>query len=317
MREQPVKIAIALLLSLATHAQTVDATDSGTFVVDASGRYVRLEGRDGVMVEYLYDAPGTDQTSGARVRVNDKLTLTVRHPGGDGVVVAGLPKIESVFDFEGRTTTVLADGKAVAQLQYTQDGYFAAISLPGHFTWKVAAPDASQRARQTVIDASGQVVATELVRTGIAVDGNRMGAAYDVAAEELGVDLRAVTYHHSSTGALTTVRDPKGREVFYVVHAAPCCDVGFTTDGKPRFYDIRLSVEGGEIAPGSDLRVSETWEGQRGTYPDHLMLTARGAVGLYSEEAANGAIGSVWTDREGKVNATSTHVEHDSSKPRH
>ena len=303
MRNQLTNLAVVLSFSLAIHGQAVEVTDSGTFVADATGRYVRLEGRDGVVVEYLYDAPGTDQTSGERVRVNDKLTFTVKH-GDDKVMVAGLPKIESVADFEERTTAVLVDGKAVAQLEYTQSGYFAAITLPGHFTWKTSAPDSSQRVRQTVKDASGQTVATAAVKTSMMIDGTRLGAAYDVAAEELGVSLEGITYEHSPTGALSTARDAKGRVAFYLVRAAPGYDVGFSADGKPCFYDIRLSVEGGELPPGSDLVISETWEGQRGTYPDHLVVTARGAVALYADEAAKGAIGAVWTDPAGNVHST-------------
>ena len=313
---QLTSIAIALLLSLASHGQTLDVTDSGRFVVDASGRYVRLEGRDGVVVEYLYDAPDPTKTSGTRVRVNDKLTLTVKHTD-DEVVAAGLPRLASVFDFEGRTTTVLADGKAVAQLEYTQNGYFAAVSVPGRFTWKSSAPDALQRVRQTVQDASGQTVATAVVKTSMMIDGIRRGAAYDAAAEELGVDLKTVTYESSPTGALVTARDAKGRVAFYVVQAAPGCDVGFSADGKPRFYDFKLSVEGGETAPGGDLVISETWEGQRGTYPDHFVLTARGAAGVYANEAANGAIDSAWVASAGKVYSRRTSVEQVASGRHH
>ena len=307
-----VAIALFLSLSLAVSAQTVEVTDSGTFAIDASGRYVRLEGRDGVVVEYLYDAPGTDQTSGERVRVDGKLTLTVRHRD-DEVAVAGLPKLASVFDFEGRTTAVLADGKAVARFEYTHDGYFAAVTVPGVLTWKTSAPDASRRVRQVVKDASDQMVTHAVVTTHMTIDGIRHDASYEAAAEELGVRLDRLTYEVSPTGALTTARDPRGRVAFYVAHVAPGCDVGFSPDGKPRFYDLSLSVLGGEIAPGGDLLVSQAWVGQRGTYPDHLVLTSRGAVGLYAEESANGAIEAVWTDLGGKVYSRRTAIQRDSS----
>ncbi len=307
------KIAISLLLSLAIHAQTREVMDYGTYVIDASGRYVRLEGRDGVVEEYLYDKPGTE-TAGVIVHVNDKLTLTVMYPNRDEIKAPGLPTLTHVSDFEGRTTTVLADGKAIAQLEYTQDGYFTAITLPGRFAWKTSKPNASRRVRQTVEDTSGQVVRNAVVSTHFTIDGIRHDASYEAAGKELGVDLDAVTYEDSPTG-LTTARDAQGRVAFYVV-GAPGFDVGFSPAGKPLFYDIPLSVEGGEIAPGGDLVISETWEGQRGTYPDHLVLTARGSVGLYAHESANGAIDAVWMNPGGRVHTRTSEVEQVASQER-
>jgi len=107
---------------------------------------------------------------------------------------------------------------------------------------------------------------------------------------------------------LTTARDAKGRVVFYVVHAERC-DVAFSPDGTPRFYDLELSVEGGSIPPDSDVRHSPAWEGQRGTIPDHFILTAGGAVGLYVEEPANGSLYAAWTDGDNKLYTATAHRE--------
>ncbi|HEY0371628.1 MAG TPA: hypothetical protein VGD79_06480 [Thermoanaerobaculia bacterium] len=296
-------IAIALLSTAPTYAQTRDVTDSGVYSADRSGRYVRLEGRDGIVVEYLYAAPDATETSGLAVRVHEKLALTLTYAGPGQVAVAGLPKLTSVFDSQGRARTVLADGVPLAQLEYSADEFFSGISLPGRLTWTCSAPDPSHRVRQIVENARGQVVATAVVTTNGTVDGIRHGAAYEVVAEELGVDLDILTFERSPTGALTTARDERGRVAFYVVHADGA-DAGFSRDGRAIFYDVTLSVLGGEIAPGSDIVTSKVWEGQRGTIADHLLLTARGAVGLYAEESANGAIDSAWADAKGRLHST-------------
>lgn len=304
-------MAIALMLSLAIHAQTFDdIPEVGRYVVDASGRYVQLIATDGVVVDYLYDKPG-NETSGVVVHVNEKLTLTVTYPNRDEIAVPGLPKITQAYDFQGRATTVFADGKPIAYFDYMREGYFAAVTLPGHFTWKCSAPE-SHRVRQTVEAAGGEVVMKAAVTTDF-LTGIRHDTSYQAVAEELGIDLDTITYEYSPTG-LTIARDAKGREAFYVL-GGPGFEVGFSPDGKPLFYDVSLSVTDGEAVAGSCLILSKTFEGQRGTFPDHLVLTKRGAVGLYAHDSANGAIDAAWTNLAGKVFAKSSEVEPD-SRPR-
>jgi len=294
-------VAIAFVFSIALSAQTREVTDSGVFVTDPSGRTVRLEGPDGVVVEYLYNNADAEETSGIAVRVNEKLTLTVKYTGRSEVQVAGLPKLTSVFDSEERTAAVFFDEKALARLEYTADELFSRISLPKHLTW-TCTPALSQGVRQNVVDARGKLVASAVVTTSMSIDGIRNDGRYDAAAEELGVDLDALTYEHSPTGALTTARDAEGRVAFFVVHT-DWCDVGFAANGEARFYDLQLSVLGGEVPPGSDVLISKAWEMQRGTIPDHLVLTAHGRIGVFADESAKGAIASAWTDSKGRVHA--------------
>jgi hypothetical protein len=300
MRKQLIHTVLALTLCAPAHAQTREVTDSGVFVSDAAGRYVRLEGRDGVVVTWLYDAAESTETSGVSVRPNGKLTLTVRHDGRGGVAVAGLPELASLVDHEGRTTAVQADGKPVALFDYRPSGLLAAVTLPGRLTWRVSAPHPSQGVRQSVEDAAGKVIAGAVVTGG---EGATRGTWYGAAAADLGVPLDVRTYERSPTGMLTTARDGEGRVAFYVVHM-DACDVGFSPDGTPRFYDLTLSLFGGSVPPGSDLLVSPAWEAQRGTVPDHLVLTAGGAAGLYVEEPAKKSIATAWTDRDGKLSVS-------------
>jgi hypothetical protein len=60
-------IAIALIVSIALSAQTPgekrEVTDSGVLIMDSTGRAVRFEGTDGVVVEYLYVSPGLARPS--------------------------------------------------------------------------------------------------------------------------------------------------------------------------------------------------------------------------------------------------------------
>lgn len=296
-------VAIALLVSIGASAQrapeTREQTDHGVLITDSAGRAVRFEGRDGVVVEYLYDRADAEETSGITVRVSDKLRLTVKYDGRRESQVAGLPTLTSVFDSTGRTVAVLADGVPLARLEYTEGELFSRISLPRHFTWTCSAAG-PRRVRQSVANARGKVVASQTTTTDMSMEGIRNGHLYDAAAEELGVDLDAVTYEQSPTLALTTVRDADGHVALYIVHTDGC-DVGFRPNGEAIFYDLRLSVLGGSIPPGSDVLVSKAWEMQRGTIPDHLLLTARGSAGVSLEEAAKGAIAAAWTDAKGRV----------------
>jgi hypothetical protein len=294
-------IVIALIFSIASSAQTPgqtrEVTDSGVMIMDSTGRVVRVEGPDGVVVENLYDRPDTEETSGVTVRVNEKLSLTVKRSGEKEVQAAGLPKLTLLFDSKGRTTAVLADDTVLARLDYTSDQLFSRISLPKHLTW-TCTPEAPQRVRESVYDSRGKVVASAVVRAGMGIDGIRNNWSYAPGvAEDLGVDFDALTYEDSPTGALTTVRDAAGRVAFYVVHI-PWCDVGFAANGEGRFYDKELSVLDNENPDGC-IVVSKAWERQRATIPDHLVVTARGSAGVYLYEAARGGIASAWTDAKG------------------
>jgi hypothetical protein len=269
---------------------------------------VRLEGRDGVVVQYLYDDAASQTVSGVAVVVNDrrtkdKLTLTVRFVDDVGVAVAGLPVLSSVLDHEGRTAAVQADGRVVALFDYSTSGLMNAVTLTPGLTWRLSPPDRSQRVRQSIENTSGQEVARAVASSRIDIDGVGRGASYEAAASEIGVSFALLRYEESPTGALTTARDERRQVALYVVHTDRG-DVGFSADGKPRFYDLPLAVLGGEAAPGSDLIHSATWEQQHGMVPDHLVLTAGGGVGLYVEDPAAGSIGSAWLDRGGAVHTT-------------
>ncbi|HEX2835534.1 MAG TPA: hypothetical protein VHW00_21155 [Thermoanaerobaculia bacterium] len=312
MRKRTVTL-LAIVIATTTFAQTRETTRSGTYVSDASGRVIRLEGRDGVVATSLYDAETSTQQTGLAVRVRDGVTLTVRYDNRGGYAVEGLPALTAVVDHKERTASVHADGKAVALLQFSETDLIDAVTLPGRLVWKVSAPDASAGVQQTIATPSGRTIASATLRGGIAPDAQNSGAFYDVAAADLLVDADAdadpgagvanvTTYEQSPTGAVTTARDANGRALFYIVHADRC-DVGFSNDGKARFYDLELSPFAGSIAPGSDLVDSPSWEAQRAIVPDHLVITASGATALYIEEPARGGIRAAWVDGEGKVHA--------------
>ena len=311
MRKVLIYTLLAVMLCTSADAQTGEVTDSGTFVADATGRYVRLVGHDGVIVDFLYDTPEATLTSGIAVRPNDKLTLTVRFDLRGGVTVTGLPAITSLTDDEGRTTAVHADGKPVALVDYAPSGLVDAVRLPARLTWKVSVPDSSGRLWQSVENAAGKVVASSLITD---VIGIVRRAWYDEAVADLGVSMDSLTYEISTTSSLTTARDAKGQVVFYVVHAGQE-DVGFSPDGTPLFYDLPLSLFGGTMAPGSDLMVSPARDAQGAAVPDRLVLTASGMAGLYVGNAPKKAIASAWTDRNGKkVRAVSVETVSNASR---
>ncbi|PYQ26472.1 MAG: hypothetical protein DMF56_23880 [Acidobacteria bacterium] len=293
-------IGIALIFSIAslaqTPGQTQEVTDSGVMIMDSTGRVVRFEGTDSVVVEYLYASADAQETSGVTVRVNEKLSLSVKYSGRQEVQAAGLPKLTSVFDRKDRTCEVLADDTVLARLEYTSDELFSRIVLPRYLTW-TCTTEAPRRVRESVQDSRGKVVASVVGRAG---DGIRMGWPSAAVAEDFGVDPDALTYEQSPTGALTTARDAAGRVAFYIV-SIEGCDVGFAPNGEGRFYDLELRVLGGESFPGGDIVVSKAWEMQRATIPDHLVVTARGRAGVYLYEAAKDGIASAWTDAKSRV----------------
>jgi hypothetical protein len=304
MRKKLIPTLFAIMLSAAAHAQTGEVTDSGTYVADATGRYVRLEGHDGVIVDFLYDSPEATLTSGITVRPNDKVTLTVRFETPGGVKVNGLPAITSRFDDQGRTTAVHAAGKPVALVDYAPSGLVDAVILPSRLTWKISVPDSSGRVWQSVENASGKVMASFLVTNILGI----VRRAWYGEAADLGISMDSLTYENSTTGLLTIARDAKGQVAFYVVHAENYA-VGFSPDGTPRFYDLPLSVFGGTMAPGSDIVVSRAWDTQGATVPDRFVLTASGAVGLYVDAAPAKGIVAAWSERPGKVSTTMAEVE--------
>ena len=306
MRKELIYTLLAIMLCASADAQTGEVTDSGTFVADATGRYVRLIGHEGVIVDYLYDTLDATIAVGVAVRPNDKLTLTLKYGGEGSVAVPGLPAITSLFDDEGRTTAVHADGKPIALVDYAPSGLVDAVRLPGRLTWKVSVPDSSGRFWQSVENAAGKVIASSLITD---VTGTALRAWYDAVAVDLGVSMDSLTYELSTTNSLTTARDAKGAVAFYVVRGIGG-DVGFSRDGTPLFYDLALTVFGGTMAPGSDLMISPAWDAQCSAVPNRLVLTASGAAGLYVESAGEKAIASAWTDRNGKkVGTVSVEVE--------
>lgn len=312
-------LGIALIFSIASSAQTPgqtqEVTDSGVMIMDSTGRVVRFEGTDGVVVEYLYADANAQETSGVTVRVNEKLRLTVKHSGRQEVQAAGLPKLTVLFDSKDRTSEVLADDTLLARLEYTSDELFSRILLPGHLTW-TCTPEPPRRVRESVQDSRGKVVASAVVKASSSIDGIRNNSLYAAAAEDLGVDPDGLTYEQSPTNALTTARDAAGRVAFYIV-GIEGCDVGFAANGEGRFYDLELRVLGGERPPGSDIVVSKAWDRQRATIPDHLVVTARGSAGVYLDEAAKGGIASAWADAKGNGHSITLPASNDPSSKEH
>lgn len=291
---------VALMFSVAAHAQTREVADDGVYITDATGRYVRIEGIDGIVIDNLYDGPHATRSSGVAVHVREGRTLTVHFNKQGTVAVAGMPILTTLLDEQGRTAAVQADGKRVASLDYTDAGLLASVTVPGRMTWKLSPPDASDRIRQSVESSSGHEIAHSLPPADINPTDLERGAYYGAAANELDVALDSVTYQYSPASALITAHDAKGHVAFYVVHT-DVCDVGFSPNGKALFYDLPISVDAGETADDGDIIISPAADTQRGLVPDHLLLTAAGTVGLYAEMYAPRSIATAWADRDGHV----------------
>ncbi|HVG23531.1 MAG TPA: hypothetical protein VND45_05210 [Thermoanaerobaculia bacterium] len=307
MRKQLIGFSALFLLTLAAHAQTREAMSDGVWVTDKAGRYVRIEGEDGVVVEYLYDDDKTTTSSGYAVHIDGLVLTRMTTPFGV-CAVPGLPKMTTRFDAKSRTAAVLADGTTVARVEYTREAFVSAIELPKHFTWRFSVANGGGRVQQVLENDRGRMMAMENVAPGF----GRAAANYEAAARDIGVDLRTVTYEASPTNYVTRVRDKNGRVASYIVYGDRC-DVGFSRTGKPLFYDLQLELFTGTPVGDSDLIVPDGWMEQNGTVPDRLVFTRSGAAGLYIGEPVDGAITSAWADRRGTVASS---VAGDAEKPR-
>lgn len=277
-------LAATLLTTSVARAQEVIDGPRGAYrsFSDANGRITRLEG-NGVGVTYLYDSPETRSESGVSVRVDEKVTLTVRYHGDEDVSVNGLPKLTIAHDLHGRTSEVRADRKVIATFAYTKRGYVSAVSLPGHFTMKVTEPDAEYRVRQTVVDASGEVLAESVVLNPPAATGMWRRMAWEVVEETLGLDMHSLSYELDPTGYLESARDEKGRVVLYLVHVGRAT-IGFTPAGVAHYYDLSTMI-------------ADVYQDQ--AIPMNVTLTSGGSVGMYIEQPANGAIYAAWVEPDG------------------
>jgi len=295
-------LAVLCVASFAGAQEIIEAADgSGSYrpIADHHGRYIRFEGSDGVVVSFFYDSPDTTLDSGMAIRVNDKVTLTVRYHGRDDLSVAGLPRVSMVRDPEERTLEIRADQKRVASFDYSADKYVAGISLPGFLTMRLTAPDRNHHVRQTLYNGSGKLVGQAEVVSSAYEVGMWRGVAFDGVAASLGFDPRSLSYKSSPVGFLTTGRDANQRVALYIVNVGPH-SVGFTPDGVPRFYDIRADLLDADIAPGSDCSTSMAID-QNKAAPEHITLTADGVPGMYIEEPASGAIYAAWAENGGAV----------------
>jgi hypothetical protein len=148
---------------------------------------------------------------------------------------------------------------------------------------QVTEPDAAHRVRQTVVDASGKVLADTVVLNPPAAAPMWRRMAWEVVEEVLGLDMRSLSYELDPTGYLESARDAKGRVVLYLVHVGHAT-IGLTPAGVARFYDLSTMI-------------SDVYQDQ--AVPMNVTLTSDGSVGMYVEQPANDAIYAAWVEPDG------------------
>lgn len=288
---------LALLFgAIVVNGQEVVETWDGSYRVfkDDHGRYARLESSDGVVVNYLYDSPAATAETGIAVRVSEKVTLTVRYNERGDFSAPGLPNVSMVLDSNDRTLEIHASDKTIATFSYRPDKYIAGVSLPGHLSMRLTAPDGRQHVRQTLQSGAGTVIGLADVVSSAGMVGMWSGYTFDTVAGSLGFNPRSLIFTKSPVGYLTTARDRKGQVALYIVSAG-AHSAGFTPDGVARYYDLRADIFDTEIPPGSDLGISVSFD-QNKAAPEHITLTADGTLGMYVEEPAAGAIYAAWVE---------------------
>lgn len=263
-----------------------------TYVYSGDGKRITAFEDDASIVQVLYDDAGVEIGQTVTPRGTD-LALTVRYSGNRRFAVDGLPSIERVTAPDGRDLAIrTGDGTAIAAYEYRESGHTREVTVGDRFTILVSAPD-ENGVTQTLTTRQGKVLRESRVASGMGFI--QAPVTFDAARAELG-NIDAATRSVSAGNKLTTVRDAAGNVVLYLVNAGSVT-VAFEADGTPLFYDIAVDQSARPHFGGGNDSQPDAFTDLSGVVPDHIVLTRSGMVGAYVAAASDGAVNSVWTER--------------------
>lgn len=295
----------------ATFAQSIAGPNGGSYVLGTSGdRVTSITNDDGSVVHYQYDSEGAE--TGMNVSLGAYLSLSLQYSvnaDGSGFVQAGsLPPLLWMADAYGRTQNAdlypgmsLVNGQwyldingpepiPVASFSYGPSGHLSSVTLNSGLSLQLGAPTATGVVAQSLIRPDGTVAATASPVGG--TNGvNIVPAQLDAIAARFGLGgnwAETLTFSVAASNHVTIGRDANGIAQLYLVDVGPI-RVGYAADGTALFYDFVPTYTAGELSEDPAAQVV-------GVAPSHIVMTAEGAAGFYTDQPAFGALYSAWTE---------------------
>jgi YD repeat-containing protein len=294
----------------AAFSQSVAGPQGGSYIVAESGDLITsFSNDDGSVVAYQYDSAGAE--TGMNVSIGDvslSLQYSVATDGSGWLQAGSLPPLMCTNDAEGRTTSATlypsfsrvggewyvnvngADPIEVASFSYGPGGHLSAVELDNGISLQLGTPTAAGVVTESLIRPNGAVAASAAPVGG--TNGvNVVPAHLDAIATRFGLGANwaeTMTFSIAASGHLTIGRDGSGVVRLYLVDIGPF-RVGYAPDGTALFYDFvpTYTLTGMTTDPATEVA---------GVAPSHIVMTAGGAAGLYTDQPAYGAVYSAWTE---------------------
>jgi YD repeat-containing protein len=295
----------------AAFAQSIAGPQGGSYVVGTSGDLITsLSNDDGSIVEYQYDSAGAE--TGMNVSLGSSVSLALQYnvtPEGNGFVQAGsLPPLIWMSDAYGRTQnadlypnmTLIGgewyldingpDSIPVAFFSYGPGGHLSSVTLNSGLSMQLGTPTSAGVVTQSLLRPDGTVAATASPvggTNGVTI----VPAQLDAIATHAGLGANwaeTLTFSVAGSGHLTIGRDAAGTAQVYLVDVGPV-RVGYAADGTALFYDFVPTYTVGGTIDDPATQVA-------GVAPSHIVMTAEGATGFYTDQPAFGAVYSAWTE---------------------
>jgi hypothetical protein len=308
-------VVFILLCSVpAAFAQSVAGVYGGSYNIGTSGDQITsLTNDDGSVIYFHYDSAGGE--TGTTVSIGPEVSLALQHgfgEDGSGWVQAGsLPPLVWSNDAEGRAASATlypgmtfvngewyldvnaADPIPVAFFTYAASGHLSEVTLDNGVSLQLGASAESNVVTQSLIRPDGTVAAIASAAggtNGVTV----VPAQLDAVATRFGLGANwaeTLTFSLGASAHVTTARNASGAVQMYLVDVGPV-RVGYAPDGTALFYDLTVTYTSGGISSDPAPNVD-------GVAPSHVVVTADGAVGLYNDRPAFGAVYSAWTETNG------------------
>jgi hypothetical protein len=233
---------------------------------------------------FLHDGGGNE--IGISVAING-LNLQVQVLPTGVISAANLPTVTMVLDGSGRFQSLSGPSGSLATYAYAADGSVNLIQLPGNL-----------RLESSV--GPGGVVTQKVRSSGVLLqqvqvnDGDGHGRWHlmhlDLLLQSLGLGhdwFNTVSLAYNATSSVATVRSSTGAPLFYLLRYGTV-SVGFDLSGHGLFYDLDVTPQ----------VVDQALQGS-GTPASRIVVTADQRVEVQAPMTVDGAIESLWVDRNG------------------
>jgi hypothetical protein len=232
---------------------------------------------------YSYDRDGT--TVGLSSTVNG-LRLSVQNT--NGVISApGLPTLTMILDGSRRIEFLNGPSGPLLTYSYHPDGSVESVQLPWDLTLKIAAVVRGMTT-EVVEGSNGRVLTQVNVKDDYGHGRwHLLNLDLFLATFGLGDDwFNSISVVYNTTSTVVTVNDSTGAPLFYLLRFGTV-NVGFDLAGNGLFYDLDVAVE-----------VTEKATTPSRLPPVRIIVARDQRVEVQSPWAADGAVESLWVDRD-------------------